>query len=202
MKSKKQNTGGYALEDTILMATRDKEIEKEIKKIGAEMRMHLYTINRPEDLVAVPCIIVVTDQHTYENEQNTQYLKRCVSGNNINEWQIWFFGESKAQIPAILRSFSVLINHKKDIKSLLQKRKDLLVNQNVYPKLKTRLHRIIDLYKCLREEHHIQETEYCKKHGIHKRTLQRDIALLRDVKITVGYDGFKGTYTLLDNKCP
>ncbi|MFO0359227.1 MAG: hypothetical protein ACK50N_01890, partial [Flavobacteriales bacterium] len=131
MKSKKQNTGGYALEDTILMATRDKEIEKEIKKIGAEMRMHLYTINRPEDLVAVPCIIVVTDQHTYENEQNTQYLKRCVSGNNINEWQIWFFGESKAQIPAILRSFSVLINHKKDIKSLLQKRKDLLVNQNV-----------------------------------------------------------------------
>lgn len=198
MKPRKQINRAYALEDTILMVTSDKQIEKKIKKIGAEMNMQLYSINRPEDIAAVPCLIVVTDQHTFENEQNVQFLKGCAKSNNINDWQIWFFGESKAEIPAILRRFSLLVSPKKDIKSLLQNRKDLLVNQDVKPKLKTRLHRIIDLYKRLREEGQIHEMEYCKKHGIHKRTLQRDISLLREVKISVGYDGGTGSYTLLD----
>jgi hypothetical protein len=183
-------------ENTMLVATTSKTLNNILVSVAKPLKINLYNLKNRTDLIAVPSFIVVTDKKVFSNKENVLYLKEVAKYSNVNEWQIWYWGETKADLPSTLKRHSVLINKEKNLSELLKKRIAILNKSNQPAKIKTRVERIIAIYLELNKKKSLKETDLCETFQIHKRTLQRDIQLLKGLKVPIYFDGSDKKYKL------
>lgn len=186
----------YSYETTILLGISSKKVRHALQKSAEDCSLKIFHYRIPEDLIAIPCFILVLDKKRIFPEKNFNFLREIAKYANINEWQLWYHGSSKSDLPAPLKRYAVLIDKNTNFTELLKLRMNRLNNAASLSGVKTRVGRIIDLFITLKGNGSIDEQDTCRKYKIHKRTLQRDIQLLRELHIGITYDGMNNNYKL------
>ena len=184
----------YSAENTILIVSKKKPIIKAINAIAVQNNLKIFICKSPEDIIAVPCFVVVVDDNVIKQKKEIEALKFVAKSANLNEWQIWYFGLNKIELPAQLKKNTLLITKDKELQSLINKRISLHNNSYKFSTITNRVARIIDIYINITEKRALKEDFLCSHYKIHPRTLKRDIKVLNDLNQHIVYDGQNKQY--------
>jgi hypothetical protein len=184
----------YSLEKTVLMCTKESQVSKTIAAKAKNLNYKIYYLEKPEDILAVPCFVFVLDAESII-EPMVELMEIQARDSLINEWRIVLLSENKEALPESLWERTLNLDSSFNVNEIfLQKETPKKAKRidSVY----RRVDRIVKIYLELSRNNKLSPSEACNRFKIHPRTFNRDIKLLRDLGLPVYYH-YEGAYYYL-----
>ncbi|MFM7016083.1 MAG: hypothetical protein ACKOX3_07135 [Bacteroidota bacterium] len=188
----------YANNNTVAVLVENKEFLKSLNTICKNNNLTIFKVVKETDLVAVPCFItfveksLITTSHIEMLENNALHAE-------FDEWKLFLIGNEKIELSKKLKKLSqnkLTFPDTKELENILIKQNKLMMKEEERKmKINNRVYRIIKLYVDVSKNGNLLDIdEYVALNLISKRTLRRDIRVLKDLFPEFNVY-FKGSWT-------
>lgn len=169
---------------TILLHSNSVELKKYLHEICNEKKLVIANIKQEEDILAVPAFILFIDAKKI-NQKNHNYLNVISEDSDYSFFQIvvlGFYQNERFKLSGKNISNVEIILSKRQIEKLIKESQK--TNERMSKKetlLKNKIYRIIHLHNFIKENKKINIDELCITYDISKRTLRRDLKIIKDL---------------------
>jgi len=175
----------YSNSNTIAVLVKDKKFLKGLKSVCKNQNLLIYQLEKSTDIIAVPCFITIIEKSLL-NDTYLDLLEEMALTIETNEWQLILIGKEKVKLTRTLMKKRMEINSVislEEIKKVITKRMNSLIKEEKHKaKINNRVYRVIKLYIDVNTNGNLLDIEqYVALNLISKRTLRRDIRLLKDL---------------------
>jgi len=175
----------YSNSNTIAVLVKDKKFLKGLKSVCKNQNLLIYQLEKSTDIIAVPCFITIIEKSLL-NDTYLDMLEEMALTIETNEWQLILIGKEKVKLTRTLMKKRMEINSVislEEIKKVITKRMNSLIKEEKHKaKINNRVYRVIKLYIDVNTNGNLLDIEqYVALNLISKRTLRRDIRLLKDL---------------------
>jgi len=175
----------YSNSNTIAVLVKDKKFLKGLKSVCKNQNLIIYQLEKYTDIIAVPCFMTIIEKSLL-TDAYLEMLEEMALTIEINEWQLILIGKEKVKLTRALMKKRMEINSVnslEEIKKVIIKRMNSLIKEEKHKaKINNRVYRVIKLYVDVNTNGNLLDIEqYVALNLISKRTLRRDIRLLKDL---------------------
>lgn len=194
------STMEYSFEKTVLVWVDDPATKELVKKVCNSLKLNIWDLNVPEDLLGIPYFFAVIDGEKL-TEEILAWLKETIVWEQPKEFAILLTSPTKSKIPATIKKYFIspmdvttydwlktqifnryfaIQRHKKTNKS--------------YDKT---IFRVVFISKTLlKKGAFVRVDDLCRDFGVTEKTIKRDFALLRSMGEDIVYDRDQKAYHL------
>ncbi len=174
----------YSNTNTIIVWSTNKDILNHTKVIAKELKFQIYTPARWQDVLAVPCFLIIIDADLLSDELMEMY-NEVAAWMNQNECRIIVIGKIKKSIPGSIKKLILEAPYNISKKYLIGIIKPQLKSSKKENKLmelfKKRIYRIIYLYKRFEKKEKVYLDKACHYFDIGEKSLSRDVKILNSL---------------------
>src|SRR5271157_1577980 len=96
----------YSYENTVLVWVDDDGILEIVKKVCSSLKLEIYQVNIPEDIIAVPCFFAVIDG-TKLNKSSLNDMAQVIKYENQKEFAILLTQNPVCEIPSSIKRYFI-----------------------------------------------------------------------------------------------
>jgi hypothetical protein len=188
----------YRKENTIAVLLKDKKFLKGLKSFCKNQNLLIFPIVNYTDIIAVPCFITIIEKSLLDDKY-LNMLEEMALTIETNEWQLILIGNEKVNLTRTLMKKRIemnsIISLEEMKKNIIKRMNSLIKEEKRRAKINNRVYRIVKLYIDVTTNGNLLDIEqYVALNLISKRTLRRDIRLLKDLYPDFNVY-FKGSWT-------
>jgi len=189
------------LDTTNVMVWLDDKVTLDmVQKVCDSLKLTIWELNIPEDLLGIPYFFAVIDGKNLTSEI-LQNLEETVKYENAKEFAILLTQVPDVKIPASIRKYFIfpleVITHEWLKTNMLNKRFAMMRHVNNHRSYDKKLFRLIYILKNLWKKGSILYiNDLCQHFNVSEKTVKRDIDLLRSIGEDIEYDRVRNGYYL------
>lgn len=188
----------YSNNNTIAVLVKDKKFLKGLKSVCKKQKLLIYTVKKYTDVIAVPCFITIIEK-SFLTDEYLEMLEEMALLGETKEWQLVLIGTEKIKISRALMNQTIEIKVTATMeemkKNILKQQKSLIKEGKRTAKINNKIYRVIKLYIDITTKGKVLDIEeYVALNLISKRTLRRDVRILKDLFPDFNVY-FKGSWT-------
>jgi len=199
------NTEPYGWNDTVVAFRLSTEILEMLHQAARELKVRVFTAESLTDLIAIPAFMVVIDPGDLsleEREEFETWIEFTIGNISPREFGVLFTRVPSVQLPKAFSKFVLRTPDNLDADffklKLLNKRMSSRGHQRNIAGLERRIFRLLRILKVLRVEGVLYPEDLVNEFGMSRKTLQRDIAVLRAMCELIEWDPVRRGYVLAD----
>ena len=187
-------------DNNVLVWVDDPAIKELVVKVCNSLKLNIWNLNVPEDLLGIPYFFAVIDGEKL-TEEILAWLKETLVWEHPKEVAILLTSPSKSKIPVALKKYFILpmeVTTYDWLKTQIFNRYFAIKRHTKTNKSYDRtIFRVVFISKTLlKKGAFIRIDDLCRDFGVTEKTIKRDFALLRSMGEDIIYDRDKKAYRL------